>query len=61
MIRVVSLDQDLVDKLHDIMVDYRDDVEGGAIVTDQPRSSELHDVDAILAALRTAETLPGTD
>lgn len=61
MIRVVALEQDLLDKVHDIIIDYRDDVESGATVTDQPRSSELHDVDAILSAIRTAETLPGTD
>jgi acyl-ACP thioesterase len=56
MIQVIALDSDLVDKLKDIVIDYRDDVEGGGVITSQPRSDELHDLDAILAALRGAET-----
>jgi hypothetical protein len=56
MIQVIALDSDLVDKLKDIVIDYRDDVEGGSVITSQPRSDELHDLDAILAALRGVET-----
>ena len=56
MIRLVALDTDLVDKLVDIVTDYYDEVERGNVITDQPRADEMHDAQAILAALRNTES-----
>jgi len=55
MIKVVALEDYLLDDLVDMVTDRRRDVESGTTVTDQPRDLALADLDATLDALRNAD------
>ena len=57
MIKVVALEDYLIDKIVELVQDYRKNVESGSVVGfDQPVADELSDTDVILAALRTTES-----
>jgi len=56
MIRVVALEDYLVDDLIDLVQDRRRDVESGSVIPGQPVADELSDLDRTLDALRNAET-----
>ena len=53
MIKLIALEDDQVDKIVELVEDYRGKVESGEITGyGQSRDLELHDTDATLAALR---------
>lgn len=58
MIKLVTLEDYLVDKLHELAVDFRRDVERGVVIPDQPVADELSDMDIILNALQSVEDAP---
>ena len=56
MIKIVALEDYLVDDLVDLVQDHRKAVESGSTVMDQPRDLALADIDRTLDALRNADS-----
>jgi hypothetical protein len=57
MIKIVTIDETVLDAVIELVQDYRQDVEGGSTVVEDP-SGTLHELDEALAALRGAEDQP---
>lgn len=57
MIRVIALEDYLVDSLRDLALSHRKNVESGSTIPDQPVADELSDMDVILNALQNTDVV----